>query len=83
MPREWMSHSPGTQGSHGALLKGSESSCGQVPCGATMSAPPTWATGLAAGTAKPKGGWGPGLKQSQVRSWPSRWRQGEPGLTGV
>lgn len=26
---------------------------------------------------KSRGGRGPGLKRSQVRSWPSRWRQGE------
>ena len=32
---------------------------------------------------KPRGGWSPALKLSQVRSWPRRWRQGEPGFLGV
>ena len=32
---------------------------------------------------KPRGGWSPAPKRSHVRSWPRRWRQGQPGFLGV
>lgn len=47
-----MSNSPGTQGSWEALPGASKSSCRLIPCGTTRNVTPSWAAGLAAGTAK-------------------------------